>query len=169
MKLIGEAELNRKLEKKLATPAAARYFMDAWRLDTERSTKANFTRGPGGWIWKGTSRQSFTSERDASDFPRWARVGSNLDTARWGEYGTGLLSEDPESAHRRYFPPPDAMEPWARAHGFESGFMASLAIFKKGGTEPRRYLRRAFDTSVPKMDGWLEHGAKIIESKAPTL
>lgn len=169
MKLIGEADLQRKLKAKLGAPSAARFLFDAWRFDVERGTKANIVRGPGGWLWKGTTRQSATSERDQSEFPRWARVGSNLDTFRWGELGTGLLSEDPASAHRRYFPPPDAMEPWALAHQFESGFMASLAIFKKGGTEPRHFLKTAFEASEPKIDGWLAQAGNLIEKTAPAL
>lgn len=182
-RILGEQNLSLKLEKKLATPAAARFLMDAWRLETERTAKANVVRGVGGWLWKGTTRQSITSERDMSEFPRWARVGSNLDTARWGELGTGLLSEDPASAHRRYFPPPAALDEWAIGHGFHVGSVASARadtpgtygylvaemIFKAGGTKPRRFITKAAIASEAKIDGWLEHGSKIIESQAPAL
>lgn len=169
MKLIGEADLNRKLEKKLATPAAARFLFDSWRQYVQPAWMSKFTRGPGGWIWKGASRQSATSERDMSDFPRWARVGSNLPTARWGELGTGLLSIDPESSHRRYFPPPSAMEAWAKDRGFESGWAAANAIYKAGGTAPRGWLKASFNEAVPKIDGWLSGAAQLIEKTAPTL
>jgi hypothetical protein len=165
----GEEDLQRRLSKNLGAPQAAKFFFDSWRFDTQRSWMANFTRGPGGWIWKGTTRQSITSEADTSAFPTWAKVGSNLDTARWGEFGTGLLSIDPDSAHRRYFPPPAALDAWAKDHGFASGYQVAFGIWKKGGTAPRGYGQKAVDASVGKIDGWLSSAAKMIEQIAPGL
>jgi hypothetical protein len=111
----GLPELLRKLDAdKLAGKPAAN-LLNRWRLSTEADAKR------GAPVWKGLTRQSITSEIDDGTFPRSARVGSNVDQARWAEYGTGLLSEDPESAHQRYFPPAEPLEAWAVAHGFLSG------------------------------------------------
>lgn len=141
-------------------------LLDRWRFSTQHDAVANIKRGPGGWINTGQTRQSLTSERDPSTPPVWALVGSNLLKARWGEYGTGLLSEDPSSSHRRYFPPPKALDAWAKKHGFASGWVVSLAIYRKGGTEPRRFLRNAFDTSKTKLPGWLATMSREIEANA---
>ena len=143
-------------------------FLDRWRFATERGAKGNIKRGPGGWLWKGGTRRSLTSERDQSTFPHWARVGSNLDTARWGEYGTGLLSEDPESKHTRHWPPAAALEPWARAHGFGpgGGFLVARVIGRRGGLAPRRFLRDAAEASEKRIPSWLAMAAKEIEREA---
>lgn len=169
VRLVGEQELARKLRAGLAAPAAARFLLDAWRFDVERGAKGNIARGPGGWLWKGTTRRSLTSERDPAAFPRYARVGSNQDAARWGEYGTGLLSEDPQSAHRRYFPPPRALDAWAADHGFTNGYAVAAAISRRGGTAPRRFLRTAAEAAQGKIDGWLDEAARLVEAKAPGL
>lgn len=184
--LIGEAELQRKLKAKLGTPKAARDLFDTWRFEIERDWKSKVVRGPGGWLWKGGDRRSITSERDQSDMPKWARVGSNSKTLRFGEYGTGLLSEDPESTHRRYFPPPAALDEWAIQHGFRVGSLAgargdiasspgtygyivAMMIYKAGGTKPRRFGRDAAEAAAGKIDGWLDDAARTIETTAPEL
>ncbi len=41
-------------------------------------------------------------------------------------------------------PPPDALEAWARHHGFESAWPICKAIFKRG-LPPRPYLTPAYD------------------------
>ncbi len=163
--LEGVPELIRKLENPVWAYKPAGAFLDRWRFSTQRKAVANMKRGPGGWIDTGGTRQSLTSERDNSPLPQWAKVGSNKPTARWGEYGTGLLSEDPESPKRRYFPPPSAFDRWAPKHGM-TPFMAALSIYKKGGTEPRRFLRDAAEATEQDIPKYLGLMAKEIEMEA---
>lgn len=162
----GMNELIRKLEHPNWAYGPMGNLLDRWRLSTQRGAVANMKRGPGGWVDTGETRRSLTSERDAATPPIWARVGSNLKKARWGEYGTGLLSDDPESSHRRYFPPPAALDRWAKKHGFASGWVVANAIYRKGGTEPRHFLRDASEASKAKIPGWLSTMSKEIEAEA---
>src|SRR5215217_5791643 len=124
IRIHGIPELLRKLDHPEWVGGPMGAFLDRWRFAVQRQAVANFTRGPGGWIDTGATRQSITSERDTDAMPAWARVGSNKDTARWGEFGTGLLSEDPESSRRRYFPPPAALAPWAAKKGLDPFLVA---------------------------------------------
>lgn len=156
----GLPELLRKLDPAKLAGKPAQNFLNRWRFSTEADAKRGVP------VWKGLTRQSLTSEIDEGAFPRSARVGSNQPTARWMEYGTGLLSEDPESSHRRYFPPPAALDEWALAHGFLSGGQVAAIIWRKGGTEPRRFLRTAAENSTGKIPSFLTQMAKEIEAGA---
>lgn len=182
-KIIGFEELQRKLRNPTWASGPAGRFLDRWRFSVERGAKANIKRGIGGWLWTGNDRRSLTSERDQSGFPLWARVGSNSKTIRWGELGTGLLSEDPQSSKRRYFPPPAALDKWAIAHGFHSGsaqgatagaaaspgtygYLVARMIWLRGGTKPRRFLRNAVADAEKRIPGWLGTAAKAMEREA---
>ena len=140
-------------------------LLDKWAGVVQRGTVRRFKRGPGGWIDTTASRRSVTSERDQGTFPKWARVGSNLDTFRWGELGTGLLSEDPKSKRQRHWPPVKAVTPWAKKRKLNP-YLVARAIGLRGGLEPRRYLRTARDEAEPKIPGWLNQMARAIERAA---
>jgi len=76
-----------------------------------------------------------------------ATIGSHLPQARYMEYGTGRRG-DPEVSHKsEHWPPWRALEPWARRHGFPpgGGFLVARAIGLRGGLEPRRFLRGAWE------------------------
>jgi hypothetical protein len=161
--LEGDDELIHKLRYPGWAAAPMRSFFDRWRFATERGTKANIKRGPGGWLWKADTRRSFTSETDPAKFPHWARVGSM--TARWGDFGTGILSEDPESAKTRYFPPIEAVQQWADDHDKIAYFVA-LGIYERGGIAPRRFLREAAKASSGRIDGWVAQAADEMEGLA---
>jgi hypothetical protein len=167
-KLHGFDDLERKMKYPTWAAGPAGRFLDRWRFSTERAAKANIKRGPGGWLWKGHDRRSLTSERDQATFPHWARVGSNSRTVRWGEFGTGLKSEDPTASKKRHWPPSAALEPWARAHGYGpgGGFLVARAIGRRGGLEPRRFLRNAAKDSERKIPGWLATAAREMEREA---
>lgn len=79
-------------------------------------------------------------------------VGTRVFYALYIEYGTGIYGEGPGAKGRRYFPPPGALEVWARRHGFESGYEVARAIWLRGGTEPRRFLRGALEHA----QSWIE-------------
>src|SRR5262245_44630512 len=164
----GIPEVLKKIEGKFGSPAAAGRFLDRWRFFTEREAKARISSGPSKWRWKGSDRRSLTSDRDSPAppaIPAWAKVGSNSPTIRFGEYGTGLLSEDPQSKKQRYFPPPSALEPWAIAHG-TTGRAVAFAIWKRGGIKPRRFLRDAAREGEKHIPLWLNGLAKEIEDAA---
>jgi hypothetical protein len=164
-KLHGFDDLERKLKYPRWAAGPAGRFLDRWRFAVERGAKANIKRGPGGWLWKGHDRRSLTSERDQATFPHWARVGSNSKTLRWGEFGTGTKSEDPQSSKKRHWPPASALEPWARAHN-TTGFLVARAIGRRGGLEPRRFLRNAVKDSERRIPGWLATAAREMATEA---
>lgn len=155
----GVDELLKKLDAPRLVGRPAKNFLNRWRLYTEREAKANAP------VWQGLLRRSITSDVDAGAFPRSARVGTNAPHAKPMEYGTGLLSDAPDSGRRRYFPPPDALEPWAQAHGM-TGRQAAQAIWRKGGTPPRRYLRDAAEASAQQIPAFLAQMAAEIEAEA---
>lgn len=108
---------------------------------------------------RGQLRAGITYEIDASIPPTWGKIGVKQGVkAKAMEYGTGLLSDAPDSKHARYFPPWGARNPelelWARRHGFPNGFAVALAIYKRGGTAPRRYLRNGIKESMSDLDSF---------------
>jgi hypothetical protein len=56
-------------------------------------------------------------------------IGTNLAYARWVEFGT-----------RPHWPPPGALDEWARAHGIPSGYLVARKI-SRSGTPPQPFLR----------------------------
>jgi hypothetical protein len=80
-------------------------------------------------------------------------IGSNLFYAPYMEYGTGAQGDpDAPYAHKAsHWPPGEALGLWAARHGGASGFAIAAAIGKRGGLEPRRYLRNALDEFRPRM------------------
>lgn len=177
VRLYGDKDLIKKLTPEKIAGAPARRFLNQWRLFTEREGKKNAP------VWRGQLRRSITSEVDSGPFPKGARVGTNTPYARPMEFGTGLLSEDPSSSHRRHFPPPQALDAWAIAHGFHVGSRASATadarespgtyglivsrmIYQRGGIKPRRYLRDAKKSSEAHIPQWLGEMAANIERQA---
>ncbi len=166
VQLIGFDDLDRVLANPTWISRPLGKMLDTWRFAGQRETVKNMKRGPGGWINQGHDRRSITSERDHALFPQWARFGSNSKKIQFGEFGTGLLSEDPKSSHRRHWPPAQPLELWARKHGFASGFIVARIIGRRGGLKPRRFFRDAERTITPKLGGWLAIMAKDIEREA---
>ena len=83
---------------------------------------------------------SFSFQVDPATPPMWAEVGSNKKHMRWMNYGTGLLSIDPQSSHKRHWPPAAALDTWARRHGFASGAQVARIIGMRGGLKPRQFV-----------------------------
>jgi hypothetical protein len=164
VKLHGFDDLERKMKYPTWAAGPAGRFLDSWRFSTERGAKANIKRGPGGWLWKGHDRRSLTSERDQAMFPHWARVGSNSPKIRFGEFGTNRKAEDPSTANRPW-PTGQQLQPWARARGLNAWAVAA-SIKRKGGLEPRRFLRNAAKDSERKIPGWLATAAREMEREA---
>jgi hypothetical protein len=110
----------------------------------------------------GRLRNSISYEIDSSSLPLWAKIGTNVRYGKPVEFGTGLLSEAPDSKRRRYFPPPAALDLWASRHGIQSGLVVALGIFKRGGTPPRPFLRPALEESINAIGGFLDGAASEI-------
>jgi len=82
-------------------------------------------------------------------------VGSNVSYAAATEGGTGT-----PAGHSPHYPPPAALDRWARRHGFSSGFVVARAIWRRGGLKPRKYLQRGFDQNKPAIQRLLEDAVK---------
>jgi len=89
--------------------------------------------------------------------PLWAVVGSKLAYAPHVEFGT-----------RPHFPPPRALQPWAKRHGFPAGnagaFLVARAIAWRG-TKPQPYLLPAFNASMAAIQRYLDIATKAIERR----
>lgn len=82
------------------------------------------------------------SAQDSKRFPLYARVFSDEPKARWLEYGTGELSEDPSSPKVAYHPPSSGVRDWADHLGVEPWVIAH-GIFLAGGTPPTHFFSEA--------------------------
>lgn len=158
----GMPELLRKLNQPKWAAVPGGRFLDAWTKTALTEVRQNVHAS---FFWHGDVEGSFRADRDRSFFPTWATVGSDDPVARFGEYGTGELSEDPESSHRAYFPNVLALTPWAEEKGI-SPFLVARAIFRKGGTEPRHFLRDAVEEANRQMPRLLSRFAGEIETEA---
>lgn len=105
----------------------------------------------------GRLRASITSEVRLENNAVLGVVGSNVVYAPYMELGTGTYVGRP-----RYFPPPAALETWAKRHGFASGYMVARAIYKAGGLKPRRFLQRAFEENKARIVQIIGDGVKGI-------
>lgn len=79
-----------------------------------------------------------------------AEIGSIAPYAPYVEFGT-----------KPHFPPPDALEDWARHHGFDSAWPICKVIAKRGLKE-RPYLGPAYEE---EKDGFVRRIKKILESE----
>lgn len=71
-----------------------------------------------------------------------AEIGAVAKYAPYVEFGAG-----PAIGHKRFFPPPDALDAWARHHGFDSAWPVCKAIYEHG-LQPRPYLGPAYEDHV---------------------
>lgn len=113
-------------------------------------------------IWTGETKDSFYLEIDQGAFPKWARIVSDDPRARWLEYGTGALSEDPYSSHEPYFPPPEALRDWADGHGLDA-YTVAFGIFQRGGTKPTHFLSDAMEVANERLGSQLQRFGQMIE------
>jgi len=109
----------------------------------------------------GRLRASMTHIIDSDSPPAWCMVGSNVEYAPYMEYGTGTQSDGP-GGHTRHWPPASALDVWAVRHGFPSGAYVAQIIGRRGGLEPRRFLRDAFAESLGNISSFLDRLATDI-------
>lgn len=114
---------------------------------------------------RGGLRNNVYTEVDNSRIPTWGKIGTNEKYAKPVEFGTGLLSDAPDSGRRRYFPPPAALDLWASRHGIPGGgYAVARAIYLRGGTKPVRMFREGLKASQPEIAQQLQ-GAKASMEK----
>jgi len=104
----------------------------------------------------GRGRASMTHVVDQAEPPLWTQVGTNLLHMRWMNWGTGLLSIDPESSRQRHWPPGEALDVWASRHGFESGSQVARRIGMRGGLKPRKFMEEAVGKVGPILSRFIE-------------
>ena len=100
---------------------------------------------------------------DSAVWPAWAKVGTNVGYAKPMEYGTGALSDAPESLGW-HFPSGSDLDRWASRHGFSSGYVVAAIIKNRGGLRPRKYLRKAFKQIRGNIPGFLRVMAQEVEA-----
>lgn len=93
----------------------------------------------------GLLRASISSEAREEGGDVIGVVGTNKEYAKPVEYGTGVFSEAPDSKRSPFFPPPGALEGWAKRHGM-SAYAVAWSIFKRGGTRPARMFRSVLES-----------------------
>lgn len=140
----GLREMQKRLKERdfIAVPAGP--FLRDWREDFKREA---MDRAP---EWKGDIIRGIRSAQDTARFPLWARVFNDVPESRWAEYGTGILSEDPDSAKQRYFPSIDGVREWAEDHGY-SAYQVAEGIYRRGGTPPTHYFSLAAEAANASM------------------
>lgn len=158
VKIEGMEEILRNLAAPHVLPATKNRMKRA-ALAVEVSAKDNMRTTERGKTASntGATLSSLTSTVEELGSDIVGIVGSKRKTARWMEFGTGLLSEDPRSSKKRHWPPAAALEEWARRHGFESGAIVAHIIGRRGGLKPRRFLRDAFESNRQTIIDELSH------------
>jgi len=111
----------------------------------------------------GRLRSSIETDVDKSTLPLFATIGTNVKYAPYMEYGTARNSDSPRRGKRSHFPPPGALDLWARRHGIANGFVVAQAIFDKGGLEPRKFMRDGLRDSLPNINSNLNRLSEDIE------
>lgn len=152
-----------KMQKRLTTadfvtPPAGE-FLRSWREDLREEA---INRAP---RWRGEIIDALMSAQDTSRFPLWARVFTDVDEARWSEYGTGILSEDPKSAHQPYFPPPGRLRAWADDHGLDP-YTVARGIYQRGGTPPTHFFSDAERAADARFNAKISRFGRNIETEA---
>ena len=105
----------------------------------------------------GILRASITPKVEVDGPKTRGIVGSNVVYAPYMELGTGTFVGKPP-----HFPPPSALEVWAERHGFSSGFVVALSIFKQGGLRPRKFLQRGLERNEYKIGELIKAAVKKI-------
>lgn len=151
--------LDRMTVQRLLDDPMRKFMTDAGR-DMVQAARRNAP------IWTGELRDSLGAVVDKHHPPMFAIIGPRNAQPGTGlfwkavvaEYGSGIFAEKRGARHS---PPIEPLEPWALAHGFESGAVVARIIRKRGGIRPKRFLRRAAE-SVKR--GLLKAHVKQLET-----
>lgn len=129
----GEKEVMRALKKfgeEKVKKVKGEVFATA--LDIQREAKTNL-KTQRSWD-EGNLANSIMVDRVSGGMA--AEVGPEAPYGPYVEHGT-----------KKHFPPPDALEDWARRHGFDSAWPICKAIAKRG-LPARPYLIPAYDKII---------------------
>ena len=90
----------------------------------------------------GRLRASITNRVGPGNTPEFTEIGpSDLVYARAQEYGLP----------KGHFPPPQALDAWAKKHGLPNGYVVARAIAKHG-LMPRAYMSKGYEDSMGDID-----------------
>jgi len=123
----------RKAIKDLDRLPRVKAEVGASALDIQRAAKRNLKTA--GSIDTGNAQNTTIVEFELNGCS--AEIGTVAPYGPYIEFGT-----------RPHFPPPDALEAWARHHGFDSAWPICRAIAKRG-LRARPYLLPAYDGVAP--------------------
>jgi hypothetical protein len=144
----GLAGLKRKLTPEMIGEPLRVFFTHSTRRMQERA-KRNVP------VDQGDLKHEIKQKVDDARVPGWAWMGVDAPEgsvtflkARAMEFGTGSRGDPAVSHKATHFPPGPALDRWAHIHGFESGAQVAKIIGRRGGLEPRRYLRDALKQSM---------------------
>lgn len=143
--VVGLPELNKAL-KKAGTGGVdvLKQQLQASGLELETEAKKNLSSSDA--VDTGQARAE--TRYRSTDHGLGAEVYSPNPKAAAIEFGTAPASP---GGLKRHFPPPQALEAWARRHGFPpgSGFLIARAIYMRG-IPARPFLSKAHDTIAPR-------------------
>ena len=154
----GLKDLQKKAEQ-MVRDMSGSPMVTAMREATLRVT-ADAKRPPAMPVDTGRLKASITPEVVTEGKIVRGIVGSNVTYAPYQELGTGTFVGRP-----RHFPPPSALETWAKRHGMGSGYVVARAIFLKGGLRPRRFLQGAIEKNAAKIHELLSRAVDKIAGK----
>lgn len=151
------------LQKRLRTldfiARPARTFLRDWAEEVQKEIGK---RVP---VFTGETKDSFVIEIGPGAFPKTASVYSDDPRARWLQFGTGELSEDPQSAHQAYFPPVEGVRDWADSKGLDP-FTVAVGIFRRGGTPPTHFASDAAEAVNDRLGDRIGRFGRLIEHEA---
>jgi len=108
----------------------------------------------------GLMRSDIKFEVDSAQPPTWGKVGTSVFYAPYQEFGTGIFV-----GKGFHWPPGQALGLWAERHGFDSGYQVARIIGRKGGLEPRRFMRGGLEESLSAIKGFLAELGREIQRK----
>jgi hypothetical protein len=134
---------------------------ELFRHAGQRVTLETRARTP---VHTGALRRSIRYTVSRSKPPLWMRVKAGKYYGLFQEYGTGRMGSGLKHGGG-HFPPPTALENWARSHGFPSGVMVARAIAKRGGLRPKQFWRAGVAASLGAIQSWVNDMIRKIESR----
>lgn len=139
--------------------APAGPFLREWKADFKQFA---IEKAP---EWTGDLKDKIQAAQDTKKFPLWAQVFSSDPKARWANFGTGLLSTDPNSAKQRYFPSVSGIRRWAEDHDMDP-YALARSIFRVGGTKGSHFFELAAEAANQNMNDRLGKFGSSIQSAA---
>lgn len=113
----------------------------------------------------GRGRSSVTHIIADESPPPWVAIGTNYMPLAYLESGTGLFAQGEPRKGGRHWPPGDALDVWAKRHGFSSGAQVAAIIGKRGGLKPRWWLRDSVRESLATIQRFVSSLADDIAKR----